>query len=92
MRPKCVGTLQMGPHHWGDAAVSDADADLGLLGARLGVCYADDVRVIGGLDVAHGPRDGHVDLSIHVGGATGGGSGGSIGQCKCVYTAKHPSQ
>ena len=46
-----------------DTAVSNADPDLGLLRAPLGVGHTHDVRGVGGLDVAHRPRHGHVDLA-----------------------------
>ena len=52
-----------GAHHPSDTAVSNADPDLGLLRAPLGVGHTHDVRGVGGLDVAHRPRHGHVDLA-----------------------------
>ena len=67
-----------GAHHPSDAAVSDADPDLGLLRAPLGVGHTHDVRGVGGLHVAHRPRHGHVDLADA--GAERRGEVGGIGQ------------
>lgn len=59
-------SLSLLPHHHSDASVSDADPDLGLLGAGLSVGHTDDVGAVGRLDIADGSRDGHTDL-IEVG-------------------------
>jgi len=53
-------------HHRGDASVSDAESDFGFLRLALGVGHTDDVCAVGGLNVAHGARDGHVDF-VYVG-------------------------
>lgn len=62
------GVLTVLSYHLGDAAVSDADSDFGFLRLPLRVCHTDDVCVVGGLDVTHGPCDGHADF-VHVGAA-----------------------
>lgn len=53
-------------YHLGDAAVSNADPDLGLLRPALSVGHTDDVCAVGGLDVARRAGDRHVDF-IHTG-------------------------
>lgn len=53
-------------HHFGDALVSDAHSDFGFLRLSLSVRHTDDVCAVGGLNIAHSPRDGHVDF-VHVG-------------------------
>lgn len=52
-------------HHFGNATVSDADSDFGLLRLSLSIGHTDDVCVVGGLDITHGTCDCHVDF-VHV--------------------------
>lgn len=59
-------------HRFGDALVSDADSDFGFLRLSLSVRHTDDVCAVGGLNIAHSPRDGHVDFA-HVGAVRSGG-------------------